>query len=112
MRLSPTTTTSSSSSSPHSGAAPRRTTAAMLGLVRPPCTAVGAVPTLTLTSQWMKQDLLLDEDAHSSASAMVKQPSGQDLIPYEEVQRHATKDECWVIINVSGDRLHCSLRMR
>jgi hypothetical protein len=47
----------------------------------------------------MKQDLLLDEDARSSA--IVKQPSGQDLIPYEEVQRHAMKDECWVIINVS-----------
>lgn len=54
---------------------------------------------MTLYAQWMKQDLLLDEEARSSA--IVKQPSGQDLIPYEEVQRHAMKDECWVIINVS-----------
>lgn len=65
---------------------------------------------MTVYAQWMKQDLLLHEDAHSSASAMVKQPSGQDLIPYEEVQRRATKDECWVIINVSDYRLHRSLR--
>lgn len=41
-------TTSSSSS--HSAPAPRRTTAAMLGLVRPPCTAVGIALILTLTS--------------------------------------------------------------
>lgn len=30
-----------------------------------------------------------------------KQPSGQKLISYNEVQKHVTADDCWVIIDVS-----------
>jgi L-lactate dehydrogenase (cytochrome) len=30
-----------------------------------------------------------------------KQPGGQKLISYDEVQKHASRDSCWVIIDVS-----------
>lgn len=28
---------------------------------------------------------------------------GQELISYDEVQKHATRDDCWVIIDVRRD---------
>jgi len=31
----------------------------------------------------------------------IKQAGGQKLIHYDEVQKHTTSDDCWVIIEVS-----------
>jgi L-lactate dehydrogenase (cytochrome) len=32
--------------------------------------------------------------------AGIKQPGGQKLLHYDEVQKHNVRDDCWVIIDV------------
>ena len=48
--------------------------------------------------------LRLDEASLPSSQTSqpgITQPSGQKLLHYDEVQKHASEDDCWVIIDVS-----------
>jgi cytochrome b involved in lipid metabolism len=52
--------------------------------------------------------VLLDEQLTKSNSKAeqgegVTQPSGQKLISFNEVEKHNTEEDAWVIINVSSD---------
>jgi hypothetical protein len=55
---------------------------------------------------FLRPALLLDEQLTKSKSkaeaASVEQPSGQKLISFEEVSKHNSEDDAWVIINVSS----------
>lgn len=41
------------------------------------------------------------EDERVKRADGMRQPSGQKLISFEEVEKHRTADDCWVIIDVS-----------
>lgn len=53
---------------------------------------------------FMKPAVLLDEaKGKTDHLEGVKQPSGQKLISFQEVEKHNKQDDCWVVINVSQD---------
>ncbi|RSH80772.1 Cytochrome b2, mitochondrial precursor [Saitozyma podzolica] len=61
--------------------------------------ALGAVAIYSATH--LRPTLLEDERLRSKQDHLpgTKQPGGQKLISYEEVQKHTRRDDCWVIID-------------
>lgn len=47
--------------------------------------------------------LLEDETRDLDQQKRTVLAGGQELIPYDEVQKHATRGDCWVIIDVRRD---------
>jgi len=45
--------------------------------------------------------VLLDDGSRAEKMPGTKQPSGQKLISFEEVQKHNKQSDCWVVIDVS-----------
>lgn len=52
--------------------------------------------------------LLEDETRNLDQQKRTVLAGGQELIPYDEVQKHATRGDCWVIIDVRRDFAQCT----
>lgn len=91
-RFPPTTPAQSSSSHHPSALPPHKPRSNLLGISLTTLTAVALVSYLIL-------EPVNAESPSFPSSVARKQPSGQSLIPYDEVQRHNTPDDCWVIIS-------------